>query len=85
VTKRIGWAIAVACLTGVVATVLGVLLAYDSYDWSARHAAWPVSFFIVILIFLAYLVTELPVVSRAANRRPAVEPSAVAPSLIDVR
>jgi zinc/manganese transport system permease protein len=74
-TRRIGWAIAAACLTGVIATALGVLLAYDSYDWSARHAAWPVSFFIVILIFLAYLATEVRVVRRAGKRSRADEPA----------
>ena len=77
-TKRIGWAIVAACATGVAATALGVLFAYDSYDWNARHAAWPVSFFIVILIFVAYLATELRVVRRAARSRRGAEPTALA-------
>jgi zinc/manganese transport system permease protein len=68
-TKRIGRAIVAACLTGVGSVALGVLLAYDSYDWNSRHAAWPVSFFIVVLIFFAYLATELPFVRTAATRR----------------
>jgi len=68
-TKRIGRAIVAACLTGVVSVALGVLLAYDSYDWNSSHAAWPVSFFIVVLIFLAYLATELPFARAAAARR----------------
>jgi zinc/manganese transport system permease protein len=68
-TKRIGWALFTAALLGVVDTLLGVLLAYDSYDWSSSHQAWPVSFFIVILIFLEYLVTEIPAVRTATTRR----------------
>jgi zinc/manganese transport system permease protein len=66
-TKRIGWAIVAACLTGIGATTVGVLLAYDSYDWNSRHAAWPVSFFIVIIIFLAYLATEVPLVRAGSD------------------
>jgi zinc/manganese transport system permease protein len=68
-TRRFGWATVVACGIGVGTTWLGVLFAYDSYDWSSTHAAWPVSFFIVILIFIAYLVTELPFVRTGATRR----------------
>ena len=68
-TSRMGWAILVACVTGVGTTVLGVILAYDSYTWTAKHAAWPVSFFIVMLIFLGYLLTELPFVRRSVSRR----------------
>ena len=68
-TKRIGWAMATACLTGVGSVLLGVLLAYDSYYWSSSHAYWPVSFFIVAVIFLGYLVTELPFIRTAPTRR----------------
>jgi len=81
-TKRIGWAMATACLTGVASILLGVLLAYDSYYWSSTHAYWPVSFFIVAIIFLGYLVTELPFVRTATTRRseaPTPTPSAVLP------
>jgi len=66
-TRRIGWAIAMACAIGVGATWLGVLLAYDSYDWSSTGQGYPVSFFIVALIFVLYLVSGLPGV-RAASR-----------------
>jgi zinc/manganese transport system permease protein len=68
-TRRIGVAILLACAIGVVATWLGVLLAYDSYDWSS--SPWPVSFFIVTIIFAGYLVTEIPYVRAATSRRPA--------------
>ena len=40
---------------GVLATWLGILLAYDSYDWPPYHRGWPVSFFVVALVFVTYL------------------------------
>ena len=45
-------------LIGLGATWGGILLAYDSYDWTAGHS-WPVSFFVVTLIFAAYLLSGL--------------------------
>ena len=69
---------------GVVATWLGVLLAYDSYDWGSGHAGLPVSFFIVSLIFVGYLVSR-SCVPAGEERRGAVAlpsgPTAVARSL----
>jgi zinc/manganese transport system permease protein len=56
--KRPGMAILLAAAIGVVATWGGILLAYDSYEWTEGHG-WPVSFCIVALIFVAYaVVTE---------------------------
>lgn len=66
-TSRISWAFLAAAIIGVVTTLLGVLLAYDSYDWTTGHQGWPVSFFIVCLIFLGYLATEIPLVRRASE------------------
>ncbi len=57
--KRPGLAIAVAVLVGLVATWGGILLAYDSFYWTPGHG-WPVSFFIVSLIFALYLAAILP-------------------------
>ena len=37
-TTRMGWALGLARVTGVLATWLGVLLAYDSYYWGSSHA-----------------------------------------------
>jgi zinc/manganese transport system permease protein len=68
-TKRVGLAMAASCFIGVVAVFLGVLLAYDSYYWSSSHASWPVSFFIVVIIFFSYLVTEMPFVRAITDRR----------------
>ena len=52
-TRRPGRAIVVAGLIGVGVVWLGVLLAYDSYYWPGHR--WPVSFFVVTLVLLAYL------------------------------
>ncbi len=54
-TTRPGRAIAAAATIGVVSTMLGILLSYDSYDWAASPHAWPASFFIVTVVLLLYL------------------------------
>jgi zinc/manganese transport system permease protein len=54
-TRRPSRAIAAAMAIGVAAVWLGILLAYDSYYWTANHLAWPASFFIVALILVAYI------------------------------
>jgi zinc/manganese transport system permease protein len=64
-TKRLGRTLVVAVALGVGTTWLGVLLAYDSADWGSGHDALPVSFFIVALIFLVYLISGAA--SLAAN------------------
>jgi zinc/manganese transport system permease protein len=61
-------AMAVAALIGVVTTWLGILLAYDSYDWPPRGHGWPVSFFIVALVVIFYLLTYLRRPSRPRPR-----------------
>jgi zinc/manganese transport system permease protein len=60
--KRPGHSIVLATLIGVGATWGGILLAYDSYYWTGGQG-WPVSFFVVTLIFVLYLVT-----GRSAGR-----------------
>jgi zinc/manganese transport system permease protein len=42
-----------AALIGIAVTWLGILLAYDSHYWP--HPGWPVSFFVVTLVLIAYL------------------------------
>lgn len=70
VTRRVGLSIAVACVIGVGATWLGVLLAYDSYYWGSSRRGLPVSFFIVGVTFLAYVASGLPVFHALVDRRP---------------
>lgn len=60
ITKRVGWAMVVAAVTGVGATWVGILLAYDSYYWGSARNGYPVSFFIVAVTFTVYLASGLP-------------------------
>jgi zinc/manganese transport system permease protein len=68
VTARMGSALMLSAAIGVAATWAGVLLAYDSYYWGTGGNGWPVSFFIVAAVFIAYLISGLPAV-RAVTRR----------------
>lgn len=68
ITRRAGHAMAIAAFVGVVAVLLGVVFAYDSYDWLPNHHDLPVSFFIVTLVVLFYLLTSL-VAGRVEQRR----------------
>lgn len=85
-TRRPGRAIVLAAVLGIAAMWLGVLLAYDSFYWSPAGRGWPVSFFVVVLIFGTYLLAG--VAGRIARHRPqrpsprvasAREPSKAAP------
>ena len=67
-TTRLAWSLGLACLIGVAATWAGVLLAYDSYYWGSSHQNLPVSFFIVAVIFVGYLLSGL----RRSRRVPQV-------------
>lgn len=58
-TKRPGWAVLAAGLIGVLAVWLGVLFSYDSYYWPPIGHGWPVSFFVVVDVFVFYLLTRL--------------------------
>ncbi|HVB05206.1 MAG TPA: metal ABC transporter permease [Acidimicrobiales bacterium] len=71
-TKQVRWAMVLAVLIGVGATWLGILLAYDSYYWGSARNGWPVSFFIVAIVFVSYLASGLPRALSGARRRSAV-------------
>jgi len=58
-TRRPGLAIGVAACIGLGSVWGGILLSYDSYDWTPGHG-WPVSFFVVALIFVIYLLSTVP-------------------------
>jgi zinc/manganese transport system permease protein len=70
VTKSPGMAMAVSALTGVAATWIGIVLAYDSYDWPPHDHGWPVSFFVVTLVLAGYLLTFIRRPRRLAPRSP---------------
>lgn len=57
-TSRPGLAMAWGALAGLAATWLGILLAYDSFYWPPARHGWPVSFFVVTLIFLGYVAVQ---------------------------
>jgi zinc/manganese transport system permease protein len=82
-TRRPGLAIAIAGALGVGAMWLGILLAYDSFYWPPAGTVWPVSFFVVTLIFLAYLLSGLPgLLARSTRSRhpPALASPPAAPA-----
>jgi zinc/manganese transport system permease protein len=70
VTKSPGRAMAASALTGVAATWIGIVLAYDSYDWPPHGHGWPVSFFVVTLVLAGYLLTYVKRPRRIAPRSP---------------
>jgi zinc/manganese transport system permease protein len=53
-------AILLAAGIGIAATWVGIVLAYDSYEWPPAGHGWPASFFVVCLVFAAYLLSGLP-------------------------
>lgn len=59
VTSTPGRATLTAALIAVAATWLGVVLSYDSFNWPPLHHGWPVSFFVVALIFVGFIGTQL--------------------------
>ena len=67
-TSRTGLAAILSGLIGVAATWLGILLAYDSFYWPPAQHGWPVSFFVVTLVFVFYLLAQLPAVGARGRR-----------------
>ena len=64
-TRRPGRAIMCAALVGIGVMWVGILLAYDSYTWP--HHGWPVSFFVVTLVLIAYIASR--VIPAPARKR----------------
>ncbi|HEV3322593.1 MAG TPA: metal ABC transporter permease [Solirubrobacteraceae bacterium] len=75
-TKRPLLAMLTAACVGVGAMWLGIVLAYDSYEWPPGHG-WPVSFFVVTLVFVFYLLSGLP---EKVRRRRAEDPRCPPPT-----
>ena len=67
-TSRPGLAVLWSAVIGLAATWLGVLLAYDSYYWPPAHQGWPVSFFVVALVLVFYLLAQFAVTRPAGDR-----------------
>ncbi len=67
-SRNVHAAMLLACALGIATTWLGILLAYDTYYWVPSHQALPVSFFIVAIAVVVYLLSGLPAVRRRAGR-----------------
>jgi zinc/manganese transport system permease protein len=63
-TKRPLLAMLAAAGVGIGGMWLGIVLAYDSYEWPPAGRGWPVSFFVVSLVFAAYLLSGVPELRR---------------------
>jgi zinc/manganese transport system permease protein len=77
-TKRPLMAMLTAAGIGIGAMWLGIVLAYDSYEWPPVGRGWPISFFVVTIVFVLYLISGLPVRRR---RRGAEDPRYTPPPL----
>ncbi len=87
VARSPGRAMAAAALIGTAVTWLGILLAYDSYYWPPSGHGWPVSFFVVALVVVAYLLSyarlpgrKRPGRGQAARTREEEEAPACSPA-----
>lgn len=58
VASRFAWAMSLASALGVLATWLGIVMAYDSYYWFPSHRGLPVSFFVVSLVVVEFAVAS---------------------------
>jgi zinc/manganese transport system permease protein len=67
-TSRPGRAVAIAAAVGLAVTWLGIVLAYDSFNWPPKGHGWPLSFFVVALVLVGYLLARLPGVVRRRRR-----------------
>jgi len=63
-------AMATSAIIGLAVTWLGIVLAYDSYYWPPHGHGWPVSFFVVALVLIGYLLTYARKPRRLAPRSP---------------
>jgi zinc/manganese transport system permease protein len=57
--RRPARALAGAAAIALAVTWLGIVLAYDSYHWPPLRHGWPVSFFVVTLVLIAYLAARV--------------------------
>jgi zinc/manganese transport system permease protein len=64
-TRRAGVAIVIAIGVGVLSTWLGILVSFESFAWFGGVHSLPVSFCIVVIAVLAYLVSGIAVSVRS--------------------
>ena len=63
-------AMATSAISGLAVTWLSIVLAYDSYYWPPHGHGWPVSFFVVALVLIGYLLTYARKPRRLVPRSP---------------
>jgi zinc/manganese transport system permease protein len=68
-TTRPGRTFVAAAAIGLACTWLGLLLAWDSYYWPPLRSGWPVSFFVVTLVLIAYIAAGLRTGQSGGGRR----------------
>jgi len=75
-TRRPLTALLTAAGIGISAMWLGIILAYDSFEWPPTGQGWPVSFFVVTIVFITYLLSGIPQARerRRADRTPRTHP-----------
>jgi zinc/manganese transport system permease protein len=72
--KRPAVAMVVAAGLGIAATWLAIVLAYDSYYWPPHGHGWPVSFFVVGVVLVIYVLAGVPEWWRARRAAAVVAP-----------
>jgi zinc/manganese transport system permease protein len=78
-TRRPLMAMLAAAGIGIGAMWLGIVLAYDSYEWPPAGHGWPISFFVVTVVFVFYLLSGLP---ARRDRSRFEDPRRAAPTLL---
>lgn len=67
-TRSPGRAILAASAIGIATAWISIVLAYDSFRWLPAGHGWPVSFFVVTLVLLVYVMVAIGERLRARNR-----------------
>jgi len=68
IARRPGAAMLLSVAIAVVATWGGILAAYDSFYWPPAGRGWPVSFLVVVAIFIAYVLARVVTLRRPQHR-----------------
>jgi zinc/manganese transport system permease protein len=81
IARSPGRAMVASALTGLVATWLGIVLSCDSYHWPPHGHGWPVSFFVVALVLVAYLLSYIWPQGKRVPRSPHEEAADCEPTV----
>ena len=68
IARRPGVAMLLAIAIAILATWVGILASYDSYYWPPAGRGWPVSFLVVLAVFIAYVLARLVTLRRPHHR-----------------